>query len=64
MHRKIRDLQTLGMLQIMYLQQCVCIGIMRMFNVLSIIKEVCRNFVLSVVTVSSLMLVIHFIIKC
>lgn len=64
MHRKIRDLQTLGMLQIMYLQQCVCIGIMRMFNVLSIIKEVCRKFVLSVVTVSSLMLVIHFIIKC
>lgn len=64
MHRKIRDLQTLGMLQIMYLQQCVCTGIMRMFNVLSIIKEVCRKFVLSVVTVSSLMLVIHFIIKC
>lgn len=64
MHRKIRDLQTLGMFQIMYLQQCVCTGIMRMFNVLSIIKEVCRKFVLSVVTVSSLMLVINFIIKC
>lgn len=64
MHRKIRDLQTLGMLKMMYLQQCVCTGIMRMFNVLSTIKEVCRKFVLSVASVSSLMLVINFIIKC